>query len=76
MAKRKYISEDDLEDDGYTEAECPECGAPLTIRFQKGRHSRRLNCPVCSKRVAVSREREAPEPPLIQLRGSGFHPPD
>lgn len=76
MAKRKYISEDDLEGDGYTEAECPECGAPLTIRFQKGRHSRRLNCPVCLKKVTVSRESEAPEPPLIQLRGSSFHPPD
>ena len=71
MAKRKYISEDDLHDDGYVEAECPACGAPLTLRFQKGRRSRRLNCPVCLSKVTVSRESEAPEPPLVQLRGTG-----
>ena len=71
MAKRKYISEDDPEDDGYAEAECPECGAPLTVRFQKGRHSRRVHCPVCLKKVTVSRERETSEPPLVQLHRSG-----
>ncbi|HVF88720.1 MAG TPA: hypothetical protein VNH22_01560 [Blastocatellia bacterium] len=74
MAKRRYISEDDPEDDGYTEAECPECGAPLTVRFQKGRRSRRLNCPVCLKKVTLSRDGEASEPPLIQLRGPGGDP--
>lgn len=66
MTKRKYISEDE-EDEGYRDAECPECGAIINARFQHGRQWRRLRCPVCLNHVIISKERE-PSDPLIQLR--------
>jgi hypothetical protein len=64
MAKRKFITEDD-DDRGYADAECPECGAMINTRFQRGRNWRRLHCPVCQRHVTVSILEE--EAPLIQL---------
>jgi DNA-directed RNA polymerase subunit RPC12/RpoP len=68
MQKRKYQPEDDT-NDGYAEAECPECGAIVTARFQRGRNWRRLQCPVCRSKVTVSIKEE--KTPLIQLRRAG-----
>jgi hypothetical protein len=65
MAKRKFIAEDD-DRDGYADAECPECGAIINTRFQRGRNWRRLQCPVCHVNVTVSIQVE--ETPLIQIR--------
>jgi len=64
MAKRKFIAEDD-DRDGYFDAECPECGATITARFQRGRNWRRLQCPVCQSHVTLSIQVE--KTPLIQL---------
>ncbi|MEK6410387.1 MAG: hypothetical protein AABN34_25985 [Acidobacteriota bacterium] len=69
MTKRKYIAEDEADDDGYADTQCPECGATINARFQRGRNRRRLQCPVCQSDVTVSIEKE--EQPLIQLRRSG-----
>ena len=69
MAKRKYIDEDAQETEGYREVECPDCGAQLTLKFQRGRRLRRLRCPVCTNRVIISLEPEEAGPALIQLRG-------
>lgn len=69
MTKRKYIAEDEAHDEGYADTQCSECGAPINARFQRGRNWRRLQCPVCQRRVTVSIEKE--EQPLIQLRRSG-----
>lgn len=66
VAKRRY--EDPQGDEGYREVECPECGAPLTLRFHGGRRSRRLRCPVCANQVIVSLEQEEPVYELIRLR--------
>ncbi len=68
MQKRKYISEDDS-NDGYADAECPECGAIVNARFQRGRKWRRLKCPVCRGHVTVSIKDG--ETPLIQLKRVG-----
>jgi phage FluMu protein Com len=69
MPKRKFIAEAEADDNGYTEAECPECGAIVTARFQRGRKWRRLQCPICRSNVTVSIKEE--ETPLIQLRHAG-----
>ncbi|MFY9573302.1 MAG: hypothetical protein WAV20_18040, partial [Blastocatellia bacterium] len=66
MPKRKYIAEDD-DRDGYADAECPECGATITTRFQRGRNWRRLQCPVCRGHVTVTIKED--ETALIQLGG-------
>ena len=55
MSKRKYAREDDGGDDGYVDVECPECEAPVRTKFQRGRHARRLRCPVCQNIVTLSR---------------------
>jgi uncharacterized Zn finger protein (UPF0148 family) len=68
MPKRKRINEDELDTDGYADAECPECGAIINARFQQGRRSRRLRCPVCEAIVTISLELEEPERQLIQIR--------
>jgi uncharacterized Zn finger protein (UPF0148 family) len=68
MPKRKYKAEDD-DSDGYADAECPECGAIVNARFQRGRKWRKLLCPVCRSHVTVSIKEE--ETPLIQLRRAG-----
>jgi C4-type Zn-finger protein len=65
MAKRKFIAEDD-DRDGYADAECPECGAIINARFQRGRNWRRIQCPVCQSHVKVSIQLE--ETPLIQIQ--------
>lgn len=66
MTKRKYIDEDDT-DDGYRDVECPQCGATVNTRFQRGRRWRRLQCPVCLTQVTVSLESEPSNQPLIQI---------
>lgn len=71
MPKRKYINEDELDTGGYANAECPECGATLTARFQQGLRSRRLRCPVCEATVTISIEAEEPERQFIQIRRPG-----
>ena len=55
MSKRNYAREDDGGDDGYVEVECPQCEAPMRTKFQRGRHTRRLRCPVCQDIVTLSR---------------------
>jgi len=67
MPKRKHREDEEPSDD-YKEAECPECGAIITARFARGRHTRRLRCPVCDQVVTLMLEREAAAPPLVQLR--------
>ena len=69
MTKRKFIAEADADDNGYADAECPECGATINARFQRGRKWRRLQCPVCRTNVTVSIKEQ--ETPLIQLRRAG-----
>lgn len=54
VTKRKFIAEDKVQDDGYSDVECPECGATINAHFKKGRNQRRLACPVCRKAVVVS----------------------
>jgi len=66
MTKRKYIDEEDS-DDGYRDVECPECGAVINTRFQRGRLWRRLQCPVCLAHVTVSLESRNSIQPLIQI---------
>lgn len=67
MPKQKYQNEDEI-DDGYIDAECPECEAPIHLRFQKGRNSRRLRCRVCEKLVTIILNK-APFPQnLVQLQ--------
>jgi predicted RNA-binding Zn-ribbon protein involved in translation (DUF1610 family) len=56
MPKRKRKSEDELDMNGYADAECPECGAIINARFHGGRRSRRLRCPVCEAAVTISLE--------------------
>jgi ssDNA-binding Zn-finger/Zn-ribbon topoisomerase 1 len=68
MPKRKFITDDDGPD-RYADAECPECEATINAHFQRGRNWRRLQCPVCHRRVTVSIKEQ--ETPLIQLRGAG-----
>jgi ssDNA-binding Zn-finger/Zn-ribbon topoisomerase 1 len=68
MPKKKYREEEEIGDEGYTDVECPECDAPITVRFQKGRSSRRLRCPVCAKQILVNLHREPLPPNLIQLK--------
>lgn len=68
MPKRKNINEDELDMNDYADAECPECGAIINARFQHGRRSRRLRCPVCQATVTISLEAEEPEHQLIQIR--------
>ena len=55
MSKRKYAREEDGGDDGYVDVECPQCEAPIRAKFQRGRHARRLHCPVCKNPVTLSR---------------------
>ena len=69
VPKRKYLSEDDPDDDDYSNAECPECGATITARFQRGRTQRRVQCPICHKQVTIFLERESA--PLVQLQHEG-----
>jgi len=69
MPKRKFIAEDD-DYDGYSDAECPECGATINAHFQRGRNWRRLQCPVCHRYVRVSIEEQ--ETPPIQSRHAGL----
>lgn len=65
MAKRKYQDEDEIADD-YADVECPECDATINVRFQKGRLSRRLRCPVCGEQILVNKQ---PVPQnLVQLQ--------
>jgi uncharacterized Zn finger protein (UPF0148 family) len=71
MPKRKHINEDEFDSDGYADGECPECGAIINARFQKGRRSRRLRCPVCQTTVTISLEADEPERELIQIRRPG-----
>ena len=71
MPKRKRINEDELDRDDYADVECPECGAIINARFQQGRRSRRLRCPVCEAKVTISLEAEEPESQLIQIRKPG-----
>ena len=66
MPKRRFIAEEEAADNSYADAECPECGATVTARFQRGRDWRRLHCPVCGRHVTVSIS-EQELPPLIQL---------
>jgi hypothetical protein len=68
MPKRRFIAEDD-DLDGYADADCPECGAVINAHFQRGRDWRRLQCPVCHRRVTISIKKQ--EAPLIQLRREG-----
>lgn len=67
MAKRKYQDEDEIADD-YADVECPECDATLNVRFQKGRQSRRLRCPVCAKTITVQLTKEPSPQNLVQLQ--------
>lgn len=67
MPTRKYIDEEEANEDGYRDVECPECGAMINTRFQRGRNWRRLSCPVCLRRVTVSTDSEKPLQPLIQI---------
>jgi uncharacterized Zn finger protein (UPF0148 family) len=60
VTKRKFIAEDKAQDDGYSEVECPECGASIYARFKKGRNQRRLACPICRKAVVVSIDERDP----------------
>jgi|GEM_PF-6603992 len=69
MPKRKYIAEEDDSNDGYADAQCPECGAILNVRFRRGRDWRKLQCRVCHKRVTVAIEKETA--PLIQIGRAG-----
>jgi predicted RNA-binding Zn-ribbon protein involved in translation (DUF1610 family) len=71
MPKRKRKSEDELDMNSYADAECPECGAIINARFQRGRRSRRLRCPVCEAVVTISLETQEPAQQLIQLRRPG-----
>jgi ribosomal protein S27E len=65
MAKQKYQDEDEIADD-YADVECPECDVTINVRFQKGRHTRRLRCPVCAKQILVNKQ---PVPQnLVQLQ--------
>ena len=68
MRKRKYQREEDVGDDEYVEAECPQCEAPIQTRFQRGRHTRRLRCPVCQNLVTLARAPRQDEPDLIPLQ--------
>ncbi len=68
MTKRKYKSEDEAGDEGYVDVECPVCDATINVRFQKGRHSRRLRCPVCAKLVTLTLSKEPFPQDLIQLQ--------
>jgi transposase len=67
MPKRKYQDEDKL-DDSYVDVECPVCDATINVRFQKGRNSRRLRCPVCAKLVTLTLPKEPFPQDLIQLK--------
>lgn len=67
MTTRKYIDEEDADEDGYRDVECPQCGAMINIRFQRGRRWRRLSCPVCQSRVTVSTDTENITLPIIQI---------
>ncbi|MBI3654647.1 MAG: hypothetical protein HY231_26750 [Acidobacteria bacterium] len=66
--KQKYQDEDETDDDGYADVECPECEASINVRFQKGRQTRRLRCPVCAKTVVVKVNREPFPQELIQIQ--------
>jgi len=68
VTKRKFITED-VDDERYPDAECPECGAVINAHFQRGRNWRRLQCPICHRHVTISIEKQ--EEPLIQLGRAG-----
>jgi hypothetical protein len=68
MPKQKYKDEDEVDDQGYEDVDCPECEAIINVHFQKGRNSRRLHCPVCAKPIIVTINREPFPPNLIQLK--------
>ena len=74
MRKRTYQREEAVGDDEYVEAECPQCEAPIPIRFQRGRHTRRLRCPVCQNLVTLARPERQDEPDLIQIQPKGRQP--
>ena len=65
MGKRRYIAEDDPEDQSYKDARCPNCEAPLRLRFGKGRRTRRIRCPVCKEKGTVSAEGEKVSLPVL-----------
>jgi ribosomal protein S27E len=67
MVKRKYQNEDELAD-GYADVECPECEAIINVHFQKGRNSRRLRCPICTKQIIVNLTKEPFPQNLVQLQ--------
>lgn len=69
MPKRKFIAEADADETDYADAECPECGAIVNARFQRGRDWRKLQCPVCRRQVTVSIKEE--EASLVQLGRAG-----
>lgn len=57
MTKRRYISEDEVDNQSHIDVECPLCGAILSIRSGKGRRSHRTQCPVCKEDVTISLEK-------------------
>ena len=73
MPKHGFEKEVDLREE-YVSAECPDCGAPATLRFGRGRRSRRMRCPVCMSLVTISIEDVSVdeagkvEAPLVKLR--------
>jgi ribosomal protein S27E len=73
VAKRRFAKDSDLRDE-YVNVECPDCGAPTTLRFGRGRRSRRMRCPVCLNMVTISiedlsvDEASDVEGPLVKLR--------
>lgn len=64
--KRKYISDDEAgPESDYVDVACPDCEAPITLRFHRGRRSRDVVCPVCRKKVTIFLE--SPSENLIQI---------
>ena len=57
MPKRRYVSEDEVDNESHMDAECPLCGAILSIRIGKGRRSHRTICPVCKEDITISLEK-------------------
>jgi ssDNA-binding Zn-finger/Zn-ribbon topoisomerase 1 len=69
MPKRRYISEDDAEEEScYRDSQCPNCGASLRLRFRKGRRTRRIHCPVCKETGTVSLEADRLSLPVLDHR--------
>lgn len=71
MNRRRYENEEESGEDSYVDVECPQCEAPIRTKFQRGRHARRLHCPVCKNPVTLSRppkDENAEIADLIQIQ--------